>query len=85
MTEKKYSDVEKLQMLLSHWLQHNQDHGREYEKWAGFAGDAGYPDAAAYIKQAVELLAKADEAFEKALEAVGGPGKDHHHHHHHHD
>jgi len=34
MTEKHYSDLEKLQMLLTHWLQHNESHGSEYLEWA---------------------------------------------------
>jgi hypothetical protein len=85
MTEKKYSDIEKLQVLISHWLEHNADHGREYTKWAEVARQAGYTSAAENIKQAVGLLAKADKAFEKALESVGGPAKGHHHHHHHHE
>ena len=84
MAEKKYSDVEKLQMLISHWLQHNEDHGREYAKWAEVARQAGYATAAECIEEAVGLLAKADKAFEKALESVGGPDREHHHHHHHH-
>jgi hypothetical protein len=85
MTEKKYSDIEKLQMLISHWLQHNADHGREYAKWAEVARKAGCTSAAENIKQAVELLIEADKAFKKALESVGGPIKEHRHHHHHHD
>jgi len=83
MTEKKYSDVEKLQTLISHWLKHNEDHGSEYGKWAEVARQAGYVSTAEFIEEAVELLAKADKAFEKAQESVGGSGKEHHHHHHH--
>jgi fructose-bisphosphate aldolase class 1 len=87
MTEKKYTDIEKLQTLLTHWLQHNQDHGKEYAKWSVVARQAGNPTAAACIEQAVELLAKADKAFAQALEAVGGPREEHsphgHGHHHH--
>ena len=85
MTEKKYSDVEKLKMLISHWLQHNADHGREYAKWAEVARKTGHATAAESIEKAVDLLAKADKAFEKALKSVGGPGKEHHHHHQHHE
>ena len=81
MTEKKYSDVEKLQMLISHWLNHNVDHGSEYGKWAEVARQAGYVSTAEFIEEAVELLAKADKAFEKALESVGGSGKELHHQH----
>jgi len=83
MTEKKYSEVEKLQTLISHWLNHNEDHGSEYAKWAEVARQAGYVSTAEFIEEAVELLVKADKAFEKALESVGGPGKEHHYHHHH--
>jgi hypothetical protein len=83
MAEKQFTDIEKLQMLLTHWLQHNQSHGREYAKWASVARQTGHSKAAEYIEQAVDLLAKADMAFEKALSAVGGQGKEHRHHHHH--
>ena len=88
MTDKQYSDTEKLQMLLTHWLQHNESHGKEYAKWATAAREAGHSTTAEYIEQAIKLLAQADKAFEQALESVGGPGKahkHHHHHHHHHD
>jgi len=26
-------DVEKLKMLLSHWIRHNEEHKNEYKKW----------------------------------------------------
>ena len=83
MTEQKYSEIAKLQMLITHWLQHNESHGKEYAKWAAVARQAGYSSTAEYIEQAVDLLAKADKAFEKALESVGGKGTGHPHHHHH--
>jgi hypothetical protein len=85
MAEKEYTDIEKLQMLLSHWLQHNESHGAEYLKWAEVARQGGNAETAELIEQAVELMKKADESLEKALESVGGPSEGHHHHHHHHD
>jgi len=85
MTEKQYSDIEKLQMLITHWLQHNKSHGREYAKWAEVARQAGYAATADFIEQAVALLGDADKVFEKALESVGGPSKKTEPHHHHHD
>jgi hypothetical protein len=85
MTEKNYSDIEKLQVLLTHWLEHNKSHGSEYLKWAEVSRQGGNTDTAEFIEQAVELLKKADEALEKALESVGGPSQGHQHHHHHHD
>jgi len=83
MTDKQYSDIEKLQMLLTHWLQHNKSHSEEYAKWVAVARRDGYAATADYIEQAIDLLAKADNAFAKALESVGGPSQGHHHHHHH--
>jgi len=87
MTEKHYSDLEKLQMLLTHWLQHNESHGSEYLKWAEVARQDGHATTAEFIEQAVDFLKKADKSLGKALESVGGPSKEyqHHHHHHHHD
>jgi fructose-bisphosphate aldolase class 1 len=82
MTEKKYTDIEKLQMLLTHWLQHNESHGQEYAKWAALAREAGHSATAECIEEAVDLLAKADRAFEKALQSIGGQPRAHQHHHH---
>jgi hypothetical protein len=82
MTEKNYSDIEKLQVLLTHWLQHNESHGAEYLKWADVARQGGHTTTAACIEQAVNLLQKADESLGKALDSIGGPSQDHHHHHH---
>ena len=82
MTNKKYTELEKLQMLLTHWLQHNESHGAEYIKWAEVARQEGHLATAESIEQAVDLLAKADKALGKALDSVGGPRQEHHHHHH---
>ena len=85
MTEKNYSDIEKLQVLLTHWLQHNESHGMEYLKWADVVRQGGHATTAEFIEQAVDLLKKADESLEKALKSIGGPSQEHQHHHHHHD
>lgn len=85
MTEKHYSDLEKLQLLLTHWLQHNEGHGAEYMKWAEAARHAGHAEAADLIEEALSSLRNADKALAKALDSVGGPNKKHQHHHHHHD
>ena len=85
MTEKHYSDREKLQVLLTHWLQHSETHGKEYLQWIEKAREGGHADTAEFIEQAVALLKKADESLQKALDSIGGPSHGHHHHHHHHD
>ena len=70
MSEKNYSDTEKLQLLLDHWLQHNESHVAEYLKWADVARQNGQEKAAEFIDQAVGLLNKADQSLEKALEML---------------
>lgn len=88
MAEKNYTDLEKLQVLLTHWLKHNGSHGSEYVKWAQVARQDGHTITAEFIEQAVDLLKKADASLKNALKSVGGPSKKHqheHHHHHHHD
>jgi len=82
--EKQYSDPDKLQMLLEHWLQHNKGHGAEYQKWAEVARQAGLDETAELIEQAIASLEHADKALAKALASVGGHKKEHQHHHHQH-
>ena len=82
MAEKEYSEIEKLQVLISHWLEHNASHGREYANWGEVAEKAGHRDAAEHIGRAVALLAEADRALQEALKAVGGTAAGHAHHHH---
>ena len=85
MTEKKLSDIEKLRVLLPHWLEHNKSHGAEFCQWAEMISAAGDTETAALIRQAAEYLEKADAALSQALESLGGPLHGHAHHHHHHD
>ena len=85
MTKKNYSDLEKLQLLLTHWLQHNKSHSSDYLKWADVARQGNHTKTAEFIEQAVDFLKKSDKSLEKALASVGGPGKEDGHHHHNHD
>ena len=83
MSEK--SEIEKLRILLPHWIEHNNSHVAEFVKWqqvvAGVAGDA----AVQRLAEAVAALGQAGQALDEALVELGGPleGEGHHHHHHH--
>ena len=83
MTEKKLSDIEKLQVLLPHWLAHNKSHAAEFSQWAATVSATGDTATAALIRQAAEHLQKADEALAQALASIGGSIEGHAHHHHH--
>ena len=48
--------VEKLRVLLEHWIEHNAAHGAEFEKWARRAGEAGLEETSREISAAVDCL-----------------------------
>ena len=51
------NDLEKLQVLIPHWIEHNNEHADEFRRWAEKAGDA-----------APELHAAADVIAQKNKE-----------------
>jgi hypothetical protein len=60
-------EIEKLRVLLSHWIEHNQEHADEFRRWADKAGDAA-PDVLA----AAERMGQVNQALAAALEKLGG-------------
>lgn len=69
------AEIDKLRMLIPHWIEHNLEHADEFRRWAGQAGEA-----AADIEAAAEALLEVNHLLEAALEKLGG-GLEHHHHH----
>jgi len=81
MVEK--TDIEKLQILLAHWVDHNHSHAAEMEKWQKVAADHNKPEVATLIDTAIKGISETDKALTSALEKLGGVPAEHHHHHHH--
>lgn len=77
-------ELEKLKVLLPHWIEHNNGHEAECLKWAELAGNEGQGKVAEYIQGAVKAMKEANALLQKALEEAGGAEENHHHHHHHH-
>jgi hypothetical protein len=79
-------NVEKLRVLLQHWIEHNDGHVEEFEKWRATMTEDAKQSLAAHIGDAVAAMAIVNEKLTKALDEAGGPvkkeGGDHHHHHH---
>ncbi len=87
------NDIEKLRVLLPHWITHNREHGGEFGSWSEKVRGAGASHAdeiAAQLDKAVTACDEVTQALEKAMELAGGPldhththhhGHDHHHHH----
>jgi hypothetical protein len=77
--------VDKLRVLLPHWVEHNQNHEAEFRKWAAASRAEGGEALAAILERAVASMAATDAILHEALQELGGPaGEGHHHHHHHH-
>ena len=82
--KKELSELEKLRVLIPHWLEHSHSHQHEFEQWLAVAENAGQHKAAEAMEKALQKLAKADKYLSEALEALGGSVEGHHGHHHHH-
>jgi len=67
------TELEKLRALLPHWMEHNDEHAAEYERWAETALSAGENKAAELIRSASEQMAQAGLALQQALDELGGP------------
>ena len=76
-------NIEKLRVLLPHWIEHNSGHETECIKWAEVAREQGLEKVADHIDAAVKTMKEVNEKLTKALAEAGGPSGDHHHHHHH--
>lgn len=75
-------NVEKLRVMLQHWIEHNKGHMDEFEKWRGTMSAEGRASLADHIQRTVELMGSVNDELEKALKEAGG-AKQHENHHHH--
>jgi hypothetical protein len=60
----------KLKILLSHWVEHNQEHAEEFSKWAEKASDGGEVVVGRDMLEAVRHMGKANEFLQRALEKL---------------
>ena len=77
------SEIEKLSILLPHWIEHNNSHGEEFNKWVKIIHDSNEPEIAAHIEKAQECMHEANQALRQALLIVGEPSKKNNHGHNH--
>jgi len=62
------TEMEKLEILLKHWVEHNEEHAEEFGEWAEKAKALGNIAVHDDILSAVEKMRKANEYLLKALE-----------------
>ena len=65
------SDMEKLEILLQHWVEHNREHSGEFREWAGKAKALGHTAVHDEILQAVEQMDRVNEFLLRALKRLG--------------
>ena len=61
------NEIEKLRVLIPHWIEHNQEHAAEFRQWAEQAREAT-PE----ILAAADKMILANASLEVALEKLGG-------------
>jgi hypothetical protein len=61
-------DIDKLRVLLPHWIEHNDEHSAEFREWALRAGEAQQD-----LLEAAQLLEDATASLESAMKKLGGP------------
>ena len=62
------TDMEKLEILLKHWVEHNEEHGKDFQEWAEKAKSHGNTEVHDDILRAVEKMREANEYLLRALE-----------------
>ena len=69
------TDLDKLRVLLQHWMEHNEEHAAEFLRWSEKAGPA-----AASVRQAAERMKAVNLELSSALDLLGGPTEHPHSH-----
>jgi hypothetical protein len=81
------TDMEKLRVLLPHWITHNEDHCSEFVRWAALCEESGDSDVARALERAIDTTKQVTIDLQTALERAGGPleiSSDNHRHGHSH-
>lgn len=74
------NEVDKLRVLIPHWIEHNDEHAEEFRRWGEQAGESS-PD----ILAAAEAMILVNNSLRSALEKLGGPLNTYLYHHHDHE
>jgi hypothetical protein len=63
---------EKAAIRIQHWIEHNDSHLKEYEKFAEQLEEARAAASAAHIREMAELTRETGDCLRKALAALEG-------------
>ena len=65
------NEIEKLRILLPHWVEHNVEHVSDLRTWAERVRALGEERLAAYIEAAAQRMEDANRELESAAEHLG--------------
>ena len=63
-------DQTKLKILLSHWIEHNKEHAKEFTEWALKAKSNGKGEVHDHMVKAVQQMNGANNSLLAALESL---------------
>ncbi len=66
----KRKDMEKLKILLGHWIEHNKEHSKEFQEWAEKAKTSGGMEVHNSIVEAIDKMREVSEYLSKASEKL---------------
>lgn len=64
-------EMEKLSILLFHWIEHTKEHAEEYLNWAKRLEELGYTEIARELKDSSQILMASEERLSHARELLG--------------
>ncbi|OGV65839.1 MAG: hypothetical protein A2498_09870 [Lentisphaerae bacterium RIFOXYC12_FULL_60_16] len=67
--------IDKLRILLPHWITHNRNHEAEFGKWAALARTEGAENLATLLDKAAAAMVATDTILKQVGQAVGAPGE----------
>ena len=72
------TDLDKLRILLSHWVEHNRNHSEEFLEWVKRCEGSASDDVVLHLRSAGEEMEKVRDHLRAALKHLGGsPEKGH--------
>ena len=63
-------DIKKLNILLEHWVEHNNDHAEEFREWAEKAREYMGGSISEKIDVAADRMTQANESLKEAITAM---------------
>ena len=63
-------EIQKLSLVIEHWIEHNKSHMGEYQKWSQRAEELGFTAVKTHIEEAVAVLSQSNRHLEQALRAI---------------